>query len=42
MKVFWSNEALQDREDIWDYIAKGNSIAAAEMDGLFSKAASIL
>ena len=42
MKVFWSNEALQDREDIWDYIAKDNSIAAAEMDELFSKAASIL
>ncbi len=42
MKVFWSNEALQDREDIWDYIAKDNSIAAAEMDELFSKAASLL
>ena len=30
MKVFWSTEALQDREDIWNYIAQDNPIAAAE------------
>ncbi len=42
MKVFWSTEALQDREDIWNYIAQDNLIAAAEMDALFSAAASLL
>ena len=42
MKVFWSTEALQDREDIWNYIAQDNPIAAAEMDALFSAAASLL
>ncbi len=42
MKVFWSTEALQDREDIWNYIAQDNPLAAAEMDELFSTAASLL
>ncbi len=42
MKVFWSTEALQDREDIWNYIAQDNPTAAAEMDALFSAAASLL
>jgi toxin ParE1/3/4 len=42
MKVIWTPEAEQDRLDIWDYIAEDNPPAAADMDELFSKAASTL
>lgn len=42
MKVIWTPEALQDRLDIWDYIAANNSLAAVHMDELFSAAASTL
>lgn len=39
MKVVWTPEALQDRTDIWDYIAIDSPSAAARMDQLFSDAA---
>ena len=39
MKVFWTPEALQDRIDIWDYIAADNPSAAARMDVVFSNSA---
>jgi toxin ParE1/3/4 len=39
MKVVWTPEALQDRLDIWEYIAANNPLAAAHMDELFSAAA---
>lgn len=39
MKVIWSPEAIQDRFDIWDYIASDNPLAAAQMDDLFGDAA---
>lgn len=39
MRVLWTPEALQDRADIWDYIAADNPRAAARMDALFSEAA---
>lgn len=42
MKVSWTPEALQDRIDIWDYIAAKNPPAAARMDELFSVAAASL
>ena len=42
MKVVWTPEALQDRIDIWDYIAADNPHAAAQMDELFSDSASQL
>ena len=42
MKVLWTPEALQDRLDIWEYIAAGNPIAASRMDELFSEAAARL
>lgn len=42
MKVIWTPEALQDRLDIWEYIAADNPVAAAHMDELFSAAASTL
>ena len=42
MKVLWTPEALQDRLDIWEYIAADNPIAASWMDELFSDAAARL
>lgn len=39
MKVVWTPEALQDRTDIWDYIAIDSPSAAARMDQLFSGSA---
>lgn len=42
MIVVWSAEAQQDRAAIWDYIAADNSVAAVEMDSLFSNAAARL
>ncbi len=42
MNVVWTPEALQDRLDIWDYIATNNLAAAVQMDSLFSAAAASL
>ena len=42
MRVIWTPEALQDRVDVWDYIAAENPQAAARMDERFSQAASTL
>ena len=42
MKVIWTPEALQDRADIWDYIAADNPRAAANIDVLFSDTATTL
>ena len=42
MRVVWTPEALQDRADVWDYIAADNPSAAARMDELFSDAAARL
>ncbi|MGB4345907.1 MAG: type II toxin-antitoxin system RelE/ParE family toxin [Burkholderiaceae bacterium] len=42
MSVIWTPEALQDRLEIWDYIALDNPVAAAKMDALFSIAAARL
>lgn len=42
MIVIWTPEAEQDRTDIWDYIAADNSVAAVQMDELFSEAAALL
>ena len=39
MRVIWTPEALQDRTDVWDYIAADNPQAAARMDALLSDAA---
>lgn len=36
MQVIWTPEALQDRLDIWEYIATDNPRAAVHMDELFS------
>ena len=42
MRVVWTPEAVQDRLDIWDYIASDNPFAASQMDELFSHAATRL
>ena len=42
MRVFWTAEAIQDRLDIWEYIAQDNQVAASKMDDLFSIAATWL
>lgn len=42
MRVVWTPEAEQDRDDIWSYIAADSPRAAARMDELFSSAAARL
>ncbi|MBH1829230.1 type II toxin-antitoxin system RelE/ParE family toxin [Stenotrophomonas maltophilia] len=42
MRVLWTPEAEQDRDDIWDTIAADDPLAAAQMDLLFSEAAAKL
>ena len=42
MRVVWTPEAEQDRDDIWNHIAADNPRAAARMDELFSSAAARL
>lgn len=42
MKVFWSPEAEQDRDSIWETIVADNPLAAARMDQLFTDAAAKL
>ena len=39
MRVVWTPEALQDRVDVWNYIAADNPRTAACMDELFSDSA---
>ena len=39
MKVIWTAEAEQDRQDVCDYIAADNPSAAARIDELFGIAA---
>ena len=36
MKVIWTPEAEQDRDNVWSYISADNPKAAAQMDVLFS------
>ncbi|VWC46150.1 plasmid stabilization system protein [Burkholderia arboris] len=42
MRIIWTPEAEQDRDDVRDYIAADNPRAAARMDQLFSDAAAKL
>ena len=42
MKVVWTPQAEQDRDDIWLHIATDNPGAAVRMDELFSDAAARL
>lgn len=40
--LFWTPEAIQDREDIYDYIEADNPHAALALDELFEKQAASL
>lgn len=42
MRVVWTPEAEQDRDDIWETIAADNPLAAVQMDQLFTEAAAKL
>lgn len=42
MKLIWTPDALQDRSDIWDYIALDSHRSAVKMDQIFSSAATRL
>ncbi len=42
MELFWTLEATQDRDEIYDYIETDNPAAALALDELFSKKASRL
>ncbi|WP_149196654.1 type II toxin-antitoxin system RelE/ParE family toxin [Luteimonas suaedae] len=42
MRVHWTPQAEQDRDEIWNHIAADNPSAAARMDLLFSEAAAKL
>ena len=38
MELFWTNEAIADREKIFDFIETDNPAAALALDQLFSEA----
>lgn len=42
MRVFWASGAEQDRFEIFEYIARDNSLAAVRMDELFGRSAARL
>lgn len=42
MELYWTPEAIQDRETIYDYIETDNPTAALTLDELFEKKASRL
>ena len=42
MKVLWAPEALEDRLEIFEFIATDNPLAAIELDERFSDAAALL
>lgn len=39
MELFWTPEAIQDRDDIYEYIEANNPIAALALDELFAEKA---
>lgn len=42
MELFWTPEAIQDRDDIYDYIEADNPVAALALDELFEEKAALL
>ncbi|MHA7917192.1 type II toxin-antitoxin system RelE/ParE family toxin [Alloalcanivorax xenomutans] len=42
MELVWTPEAIQDRDDIYDYIESENPLAALRLDALFSDKAALL
>ncbi|MCU5775570.1 type II toxin-antitoxin system RelE/ParE family toxin [Erwiniaceae bacterium BAC15a-03b] len=39
MRVHWAEQALNDSEQIWEYLVERNPVAAIKMDELFESAA---
>ena len=42
MELFWTPEAIQDRDDIYEYIEADNPVAALDLDELFEEKAALL
>jgi toxin ParE1/3/4 len=42
MALFWTPEAIQDRDDIYEYIEADNPVAALALDALFAEKADLL
>ena len=42
MELFWTPEAIQDRDDICDYIEADNPVAVRDLDELFEEKAPLL
>lgn len=42
MELFWTPEAIEDRNNIFDYIVANNPVAAIAIDELFSEKAALL
>lgn len=42
MELLWTPEAIQDRDDIYEYIEQENPLAALTLDELFSDKAALL
>lgn len=42
MELFWTPEAIQDRDDIYEYIEADNPAAALALDELFAEKAGLL
>ncbi|MCC1498272.1 type II toxin-antitoxin system RelE/ParE family toxin [Alcanivorax sp. 1008] len=42
MELFWTPEAIRDRDDIYDYIEADKPLAALALDELFSARAAML
>jgi addiction module RelE/StbE family toxin len=39
MELFWTTDAIQDRDEIYDYIEADNPVAALALDELFEEKA---
>ena len=42
MELFWTPEAIQDRDDIYEYIEADNPVAALDLDELSEEKAALL
>lgn len=42
MRLFWTSEAIEDRDTIYDYLESRNPLAALDLDDLFSEKARLL
>jgi len=42
IKLFWTLEAIQDRDEVYDYIEADNPAAALALDEMFTEKAELL